>query len=72
MFKENKVMKYNMTICNIRKMDNVYIKRIIPANRKEKGNDYTIKYNAKMNNNMEMETINIKRKGKNCIYYERK
>ena len=29
-------MKYNMTICNIRKMDDIYIKRIIPANEKEK------------------------------------
>ena len=29
-------------------MDNVYIKRIIPANWKRKRNDYTIMYNAKM------------------------
>ena len=35
-------------------------------------NDNAIKYNAKMNNNMEMKTVNIKRKGENCIYYERK
>ena len=52
-------------------MDNVYIKRIIPANGKRKGNDYTIKYNAKVSNNIEMETINVKRKGENCIYHER-
>ena len=39
---------------------------------KRKRNDYTIKYNAKMNNNMEMKTVNVKRKGENCIYYERK
>ena len=49
-----------MTISNMRKMDNVYIKRIIPTNGKEKRNDYAIKYNAKMNNNMKMETIRRK------------
>ena len=53
-------------------MDSIYIKRIIPANGKEKRNDYTVKYNAKMNNHMEMKTVNVKKKGKNCIYYERK
>ena len=49
-------------------MDDIYIKRIIPANGKEKRNDHTITYNAKMNDYMEMKTVNIKRKGENCIY----
>ena len=30
----------------------------------KKRNDYTIKYNAKMNNNMELKTINVKEKEK--------
>ena len=50
----------------------IYIKRIMPANGKEKRNDYTIMYNVKINNNMEMKTVNTKRKGENCVYYQRK
>ena len=43
------------------------LNRIIPTNGKEKRNDYTIKYNAKMSNNMEMKTVNVK--GKEKIVY---
>ena len=65
LFKESKVMKYNMIIGNIRKMDNVYTKKNYTNKwKRKKRNDCTIKYNAKMSNNMELKTINVKGKEK--------
>ena len=43
------------------------LKIIIPTKGKRKRNNYTIKYNANMSNNMEMKTINVK--GKEKIVY---
>ena len=67
MFKDSKVMKYNKIICNIRKMDHLYTKKNYTNKWKRKRNKYTIKYNAKMSNNMELKTIN--NKGKEKIAY---
>ena len=66
-FKESKVMKYNMIIHNIRKMDDEYTEKNYTNKWKRKRNDYTIKYNTKMSNNMEMKTINVR--GKEKIVY---
>ena len=63
------MIKYNIIICNIRKIDDI---ELYQQMEKSKRSDYTIKYNAKMNNNMEMKTVNVKRKGENCVYYKRK
>ena len=57
-----------MTICNIRKWMTYIYKKNYTSKWERKRNDHTITYNAKMNNNMEMKTVNIKRKGENCIY----
>ena len=67
MFKESKIMKYNMIICNMRKMDNAYTEKNYTNEWKRKRNDYTIKYNVKMTNNIEMKIINVK--GKEKIAY---
>ena len=52
-------MKYNMIICNIRKMDDAYTEKSYTNEWKRKRNDYTIKYNVKMTSNIEMKIVNI-------------
>ena len=59
-----------MTICN--RQHTYSEKNYTKKKGKRKRNDYTMKYNAKMSNNMEMKTVNIKRKGENCIDYKKK
>ena len=56
-----------MIIPNIRKMNDVYTEKNYTNKWKRERNDYTIMYNAKMSNNMEMKTINVK--GKEKIVY---
>ena len=45
-------------------MDDVYTKKNYTNQWKRKRNDYTIKYNTKMNNNIELKTINVKKRRK--------
>ena len=45
-------------------MDNTYTEKNYTNKWKGKRNDYTIKYNVKMTNNIEMKVINVKGKEK--------
>ena len=48
-------------------MDDIYTKKNYTNKWKRKRNNYTIQYNAKISNNVEMKTIN--NKGKEKIAY---
>ena len=48
-------------------MDDIYTDKNYTNKWKRKGNDYTMKYNAKMSYNMKMKTINVQ--GKEKIAY---
>ena len=48
-------------------MDDTYTEKNYTNEWKRKRNDYTIKYNVKMTNNIEMKTVNIG--GKRKIVY---